>query len=140
MTKHSLAILCAVGLPLATVFAQTPTPTPAKALPDENFVLTLSPAGKDGEGLSVIMTSAQTFGISRSGFTFNGTLQRIEGGYRLDYPLETNASAGGTIHTGSSVVLTPGEPVQLVKNGDQFYNLRLDHYPTPDAPKPGAGH
>ena len=138
MTTRLLVILCAVAFPLA-LFAQSPTPVPARAPLDENFVLTLSPAGKDGEGLSVIMTSAQTFNISRSGFTFSGTLQRVGGGFRLDFLLETNASAGGTIHTGSSVILTPGEPVQLVKNGDQFYNLRLDHYPPPDAAKPGAG-
>ena len=86
----------------------------------------------------VIVTSAQTFNVSRSGFTFNGTLARAEGGgLRLDYALETNAERGGSIHTGSSVILTPGEPVQLVKNGEQFYNLRLDRYPPADAAKPG---
>ena len=59
-----------------------------------------------------------------------------DGGYRLDYLLETSASRGGTIHTGSSVILRPGDPVQLVKNGGQFYNLRLDRYPRAAPAKP----
>lgn len=149
--KRSLALLFAVGFPLAAVSAQTPPPAPRPApsagspegrgvrtSAEENFVLTLSPAGKDGEGVSFIVTSAQTFNSSRAGFAFNGTLARTDSGaYRLDYLLETSAEHGGTIHTGASVILTPGEPVQLVKNGDQFYNLRLDHYPPIDAAKPG---
>ena len=55
----------------------------------------------------------------------------------LFYLLKTSAGPGGTIHTGSSVILRPGEPVQLVENGEQFYNLRLDHYPPPDTARPG---
>ena len=153
MTKCSLALLCAVALPLPASFAQSPAPTPVPgprrimSLPapeeksdekpsDENLVLTLSPAGKDGEGFSIIVTSSQTFNLSRNGFNFNGTLNRTgNGAYRLDYALETTVPT--TIHTGSSVILRPGEPVQLVKNGEQFYNLRLDHYPPPEAAKPG---
>lgn len=149
MTKCPLALFCVLLLPLSTALAQNLPPPPNKAPsagspeargvhePDENFALVLTPAGKSGEGLMVIVTSAQTFNVSRSGFTFNGTLARAENGaLRLDYLLETNAERGGIIHTGSSVLLRPGEPVQLVKNGDQFYDLRLDRYPPPDAPKP----
>ncbi len=60
---------------------------------------------------------------------FSGALARLESGaFRLDYLLETHSVSDGTIHTGSSVILRPGEPVQLIKNGEQFYNLRFDRY------------
>ena len=158
MTNRWLALLCAVTLAPTVLSAQGPAPAPRRILalpapeeksdekpPDENLVLTLSAAGKDGEGFSLIVTSTQTFNLARSGLTFSGTLGRTENGaFRLDYLLETNAHVNGTIHTGSSVILRPGEPVQLLKNGDQFYNLRLDHYPPPDAakpePSPAAAH
>ena len=140
MKKLLLAFLGAVALSLPTAFAQSPTPSPG-----DNFALSLSAADKDGGGVTVIVTASQTFNISRSGLTFNGSLNKTDaGGYRLDYLLETDASHGGTIHTGSSVILRPGEPVQLVKNGEQFYNLRLDRYPPSEPsktmPSPVAVH
>ena len=146
MTKYVLAVLGVAVLLLSAGFAQSPTPTPTPEKsgakpPDENYVLNLTPAGKDGEGFAVIVTSTQTFSLSRSGLTFTGALARTDAGsLRLDYGLDTNADRGGTIHTGSSVILHPGEPIQLVRNGEQFYNLRLDHYPPPDAAKPETAH
>ncbi len=125
MTKLLLALLGAAAFVLAVAFAQSPAPSPS-----DNFVLNLSAVEKEGESISMIVTSPQSFNVSRTGLTFNGTLNKTDtGGCRLDYLLETSASRGGTIHNGSSVILRPGEPVQLVNNGEQFYNLRLDYYP-----------
>ena len=151
MTTRLLVLLCIAGLPLAAVFAQSPTPTPTKAPfagspesrgvhepKDENYVLTLSPAGKDGEGIAVIVTSSQTFNLSHNGFTFNGTLnQQDDGVFRLDYLLDTLVN-GGMVHTGSSVNLRPGEPVQIIKQGEQFYNVRLDRYNAATPAKAGG--
>ena len=141
MTKLLLALLGAAVLSSPAAFAQSPMPSPS-----DNFVLNLFAVEKDGESISMIVTGSQSFNVSRTGLTFNGTLNKTDtGGYRLDYLLETSASRSGTIHTGSSVVLRPGEPVQLVKNGEQFYNLRLDHYPPTqmdktEPPPPVATH
>ena len=138
MRKSSFLLLCAcVILSAAGAFAES---SPAsRATTDDNYVLTLSAVGKEGEGLALIVTSSQTFNTSRSNFTFNGTLNQTEtGAFRLDYLLETHSVSDGTIHTGSSVLLRPGEPVQLIKNGEQFYNLRLDRYNAPAPAKPGG--
>ena len=134
MTKPLLAFLGAAALSLSAASAQNSAPPAAKAPatspPSDNFVLGLSAVDKEGEGVTIIVTASQTFNVSRSGLTFNGSLNKTDnGGYRLDYLLETNAARGGTIHTGSSAILHPGEAVQLVRNGEQFYNLRLDYYP-----------
>ena len=140
MTNFLLALLGAATLLLPSAFAQS-----SASSQDDNFALSLSAADKDGEGVTVIVTASQAFNLSRTGLTFNGSLNKTDtGGYRLDYLLETSAGRGGTVHTGSSVILHPGEPVQLVKNGEQFYNLRPDHYPPPEpaktAPAPVAAH
>ena len=138
MIKSSLLLLCAVViLSVSGVFAES---SPAsKMATDDNYVLTLSAAGKEGEGLALIVTSSQTFNTSRANFTFNGTLNQTEtGAFRLDYLLETHSVNDGTIHTGSSVILRPGEPVQLIKNGEQFYNLRLDRYNSTTPAKTGG--
>ena len=143
MIKSSLLLLCAAAiLTIPTLSAQSPSPTPTPgkvAADDDNYVLALSAAGKEGEGVALIVTWSQTFNVSRGSFTFNGTLSKLESGaFRLDYLLETHSVSDGTIHTGSSVILRPGEPVQLVKNGDQFYNLRLDRYTSASATKGDA--
>ena len=110
MTKFLLALLGAAVLSLPAAFAQS-----SVSSKDDNFALNLSAADKDGESVTIIVTASQTFNVSRTGLTFNGSLNKNDtGGYRLDYLLETSASRGGTIHTGSSVILHPGEPVQLV--------------------------
>ena len=107
MTKLLLALLGAAALSLQAASAQNPAPSPS-----ENFALNLSAADKDGENVTVIVTASQTFNLSRTGLTFNGSLNKTDaGGYRLDYLLETSALRGGTIHTGSSVILYPGEPI-----------------------------
>ncbi len=106
---------------------------------DENYVLNLSAAGKEGDNLALIVTSSQTFSATHSGFTFNGTLNQTEtGAFRLDYLLETTSNGHGIIHTGSSVILRPGEPVQVIKNDEQFYNIRLDRYNASSSAKSGG--
>ena len=135
MKKLSLGLVCALLLvPLPVAFAQSPSPTPAVdaggGYLDANYVVTLTPAEKDGTGFSVI-TAAQRFGVSNTQdrLVFNATLfPQKDGSFRLDYRL---TNEGGGYETLASVFLRLAEPVQLVKNGKQFYNLRLDHYPAP---------
>ena len=128
MIKSLRLLLCAfIVLSVPGAFAQNPPAGKTKT--DDNYVLTLSSAGKDAEGVALIVTSSQTFNTNHNGFTFNGTLNQLESGaFRLDYLLETSHGTSGMIHTGSSVILRPGEPVQLIKNDEQFYNIRLDRY------------
>ena len=137
----SLAVL----LPLA---AQTPDPhSPSEkanvSYPngnpplDGNYVLTLSTADKKGPDFSVLV-AAQTFSVYNTtpGVNFGAQLIPQENGSFLMYYDLTQA--GGAV-TKCTVILRPGEPVQLLKSGDGFCNARLDHYnPTP-APAPKGG-
>ena len=138
MRKTLLLLVCGIiSLSVPGAFAQS---SPAsKTVTDDNYVLTLSAVGKEGDGLALIVTSSQTFNTSRANFTFSGTLTQLETGpFRLDYLLETHSVNDGTIHTGSSVILHPGEPVQIIKNGEQYYNLRLDRYNAATPTKAGG--
>ena len=136
MTKLPRALLCALLLvPVSAWSAENPTPTPAtgdaETFLDANYVVTLAPVEKDGTGFSVI-TAATHFGVSNTEarLVFNGVLSpQKDGSFRLDYRLTND---GGGFEAVASVYLRPGEPIQVVKNGKQFYNLRLDRYPLPN--------
>lgn len=105
---------------------------------DGNYVLTLSRADGKGEDISMLVAS-ELFSTFNSKVTFNAKLiQQHDGSFLLFFTLTQ-----GDIITKSTVVLRPGEPVQLVRNGEQFYNLRLDRYnaaPAKAAPAAAANH
>ena len=110
---------------------------PQSNLPlDGNYVLTLSTADKKGPDFSVLV-AAQSFSVynAQPGVTFNAQLVPQENGtFLLYYDL---TQTGGTV-TKSTVILRPGEPVQLLKNGDSICNARLDHYNSAPAAKGGG--
>lgn len=155
MTKPLLSCLwVALGvafLPCAS--AQTPSPPAQEAKPDapaadNNYVLTLySPADKrNGPEMAVILAlfpfdkvhdaaeTQVTFDLVNSAqphLHFRGTLlPQKDGRYLLNYLLEC---AGDT--AGAALLLRPGEPVQMIKSGDLYFNLRLERYnPLPARP------
>ena len=114
---------------------------------DGNYVLTLSPAEKGNEADFAVIVATPEFSLHNGdpGFDFVGKLTPVENGvYLLTYYFEA-----GTAITKSSVLLRPGEPAQIVKNGKQFYNLKLDRYspsisvkaaPPAATPTPIASH
>ena len=147
--KKPLFCLACVNLALLSfAAAQAPIPRstekPAVSYPqsnlplDGNYVLTLSTADKKGPDFSILV-AAQSFSVynAQPGVTFNAQLVPQEnGGFLLYYDL---TQTGGTV-TKSTVILHPGEPVQLLKSGDGFCNARLDHYnPTPAPASKGSG-
>ena len=143
MTKSLLCSMCvSLSLPLASVPAQTPTPHPAAKPPeaypnsnpplDGNYVLTVSAADKRNGPDFSILVAAQTFSISNAqpGATFGAQLLPQENGSFLMY-YDLTPPGGLTIK--STVILHPGEPIQLLKIGDTVYNARMDRYPLPAA-------
>lgn len=130
MTKRLLRLAwVVVSLPLTGMAGENTSPaTPAKLPADNppleaNYVVALTSADKKGPELSMLVAS-QVFGASNREITFNAQLFPHEkGGFLLYYSL-----VQGSTETKATVLLHPGEVVQLVKNGDQFYNLRFDRY------------
>lgn len=133
--------------------AQTPAPTPPARetkpdapVPDGNYVLTLSsPADKhSGPEIAVILalfapdrdrdtaefqSSFDVTNVGQPPLHFRGTLQpQKDGRYLLNYYLERVGNAAST-----GLVLRPGEPVQIIKSGDLYFDLRLERYNTPAA-------
>ena len=151
MRKFWLLRLRAAALPapLSCASAQSSTPAAPEARPDapgaeSNYVLTLyTPADKRTGPEMAIILALSSFDSARNAaetqtmldlantaqphLHFRGTLQpQKDGRYLLNYFLECagdNASAG--------LLLRLGEPVQMIKNGDLYFNLRLERYNTP---------
>ena len=111
---------------------------------DGNYVLTLTSTEKDqpGRELSVVVATP-TFSTSsvQPIVTFSGKMFPQEGGvFQLDYQISGTVALPTTkgpantftnveyrsITTVSSVLLHLGEPVQIIKDGDQTYTLKID--------------
>lgn len=118
---------------------------------DGNYVLTLTATDKDqpAKELAVVVAAA-SFNVSSAqpATTFSGKLFPQEGGlYEVSYQLgsdvavPTGKSANGgfeniqyrSVSTVSSVLLRLGEPVQIIRDGDRTYTLRIDRC-KPEAP------
>ena len=135
MLKNLFCLVCvAVCLSVAGAFAQSsPTPSPKPTTPDlsnnppldASYVLALSSADKKGEPEFCVLVAAQNLSVfDEPRLTFNAEIFPQENGSFLLY--YTLVQSGTTTKT--TVILRPGEPVQILKNGDQLYNLRLDRY------------
>ena len=151
MTKCSLALLCAVALPVPALLAQSPAPVPRRILSaaespertgdetlDGNYVLTLA-FSKDqtAHELSIVLAVAN-FSISSidPAVTFVGTCNRQgEGTLLVSYDITRQVAIPsgnnvnfGNVNARTSVLLHLGEPVRIIKDGEQTYTLKVDRY------------
>lgn len=150
MKKLFLILSCAaLVLPASESFAQEKTEQKTEHL-DGNYVLTLTSSDKQqvGKEMSVVVATPlfQTTS-SQPIVTFSGIVhQQEDGTYLVDYQLSaqlpvTTESAGlpnGTrtytnvtyqnSSTKSTVLLHLGAPIQIIKDGEHTYLLKLDRY------------
>lgn len=153
--KTFLCLLCAASMTSSASFAQIPPPTspgvsavprlPVRAVDsnetDEklggNYVLTLVLKDKETEVWALgMVTATRSFNSSTAqpSMSFNGRLvPQEDGAFLVDYQLGRSVaiSNGGSTEyrnaaTKSSVLLRLGEPVQIIKDGNQVVTLKLE--------------
>ena len=150
MKKLLCTLLCtAVFLPLPRLFAQEAVDQPTRHVAsdkqlDGNYVLTLSVGSKDGhiQELSVL-TAVPKFNISSTDpvTTFTGTCTpQGDSTFMVNYAIGRTVAVntgGNNINyrTGTataSVVVRLGEAVQIIKDGEQIFTLKMDRYKDDD--------
>ncbi len=154
MRKTFLCLLCVASTFGSTGWAQNPPVAVNPAIPrpirsvnsddagealDGNYVLTLTLKEKETAVWELgVVVASRTFNNSAAQPNTNFTgrvLPQENGSFLVDYQLGRNVAVpnGNSIDyrsaaTKSSVLLRLGEPVQIIKDGNQAFTLKLERY------------